>query len=61
MSDIIESSLIVIEGEVRSPDDRLELISKNKKDERNCRNNEKNNNDRSIQINLYIPCVSTCL
>lgn len=61
MSDIIESSLIVIEGEVRSPGDRLELISKNKKDERNCRNNEKNNNDRSIQINLYIPCVSTCL
>ncbi|XP_033343440.1 protein odr-4 homolog [Bombus vosnesenskii] len=56
VSDIIESSLIVIEGEVRSPDDRLELISKNKKDERNCRNNEKNNNDRSIQINLYIPC-----
>ena len=55
MSDIIESSLIVIEGKF-DPSDRLELISKNKKDERNCRNNEKNNNDRSIQINLYIPC-----
>ncbi|XP_043529227.1 protein odr-4 homolog isoform X2 [Frieseomelitta varia] len=56
VSDIIESSLIVIEGEVRSPDDTLELISKSKKDEKNSKNNEKNNNDQSIQINLYIPC-----
>lgn len=60
VSDIIESSLIVIEGEVRSPDDTLELISKSKKDEKNSKNNEKNNNDQSIQINLYIPCVSIC-
>ncbi|CAK9832395.1 Protein odr-4 homolog [Anthophora retusa] len=56
VSDIIESSLIVIEGEVRSPNDALEIISKSKKDEKECKNNEKNNNDKSIQINLYTPC-----
>ncbi|XP_016921724.2 protein odr-4 homolog isoform X1 [Apis cerana] len=56
ISDIVETSLIVIEGEVWSPHDTLEVISKNKKDEKNCKSNEKNNNDQSIQINLYIPC-----
>ncbi|XP_071858312.1 protein odr-4 homolog isoform X2 [Bombus fervidus] len=56
ISDIIESSFVVIEGEVRSSDDRLELISKDKKDERNCRNNEKNNNGQLIKIHLFVPC-----
>ncbi|XP_017760442.1 PREDICTED: protein odr-4 homolog [Eufriesea mexicana] len=55
ISDIIESSLTVIEGEVWSSDDILEVISKSKKDEK-CKSNEKNNNDKSIQIMLYIPC-----
>ncbi|XP_076752442.1 protein odr-4 homolog [Xylocopa sonorina] len=55
ISDIIDSSLIVIEGEVRSPDDALEVVSRNKKDEKSCKN-EKNNNSKTIQINLYIPC-----
>lgn len=58
ISDIVETSLIVIEGEVWSPYDTIEVISKNKKDEKNCKSSEKNNNDQSIQINLYIPCVS---
>ncbi|XP_076247256.1 protein odr-4 homolog [Calliopsis andreniformis] len=56
VSEIIESSLIVIEGEVRSPDDALEVINKSKRDEKGCKNNEKNDNDKSIQINLYTPC-----
>ncbi|XP_076636286.1 protein odr-4 homolog [Colletes latitarsis] len=52
----IESSLTVIEGEVRSPDDALEVINKSKKDEKGCKNNENSSNDKSIQINLYVPC-----
>lgn len=58
MSDIVESSLIIIEGEARSPDDALEVISRCKKDEKGCKSHEKNGSDKSIQINLYIPCVS---
>ncbi|XP_076169809.1 protein odr-4 homolog isoform X1 [Ptiloglossa arizonensis] len=56
ISHAIESALIVIEGELRYPDDALEEISKNKTDEKGYKNNEKNSNDKSIQINLYIPC-----
>ncbi|XP_017876659.1 protein odr-4 homolog [Ceratina calcarata] len=56
ISEIIESSLVVIEGEVRSANDTLEVISKSKKNEKNCKDNDKNNDDKSIQINLYIPC-----
>lgn len=61
MSHIVESSLVVIEGEVRPPEDTLEVISKSKKDEKRCKNDEKNNNDKAIEINLYIPCVSSCI
>lgn len=56
ISDIIESSLIVIEGEIRSSEDTLEAISKNKNDDETCKNNEKNANDKLIQVDLYIPC-----
>ncbi|XP_033331696.1 protein odr-4 homolog isoform X1 [Megalopta genalis] len=56
MSDIIESSLIAIEGEVKSLDDTLEVITKDKKEEKGCKNNEKNTNDKPIQISLYTPC-----
>ncbi|XP_053978572.1 protein odr-4 homolog isoform X2 [Hylaeus volcanicus] len=56
ISHTIESSITVIEGDVRSPDDPLEIISKSKKDKKGIKNNEKNSNDKSIQINLYIPC-----
>ncbi|KZC05038.1 PREDICTED: protein odr-4 homolog [Dufourea novaeangliae] len=56
MSNIIESSLLVIEGEVRSPDDSLEIITKSKEQEKGRKNNEKDTNDKIIQINLYIPC-----
>ncbi|XP_076662154.1 protein odr-4 homolog isoform X2 [Halictus rubicundus] len=56
MSDIVESSLIAIEGEVKSPDDMLEIITKNKNEEKGCKNNEKTTNDKPIQISLYITC-----
>ncbi|XP_060818557.1 protein odr-4 homolog isoform X2 [Bombus pascuorum] len=56
ISDIIESSFVVIEGEVRSSDEKVEPISKDKKDEKNCRNNGKNNDSQSLKIHLYVPC-----
>ncbi|XP_031825862.1 protein odr-4 homolog isoform X2 [Nomia melanderi] len=56
MSDTIESSLIAIEGEVKSPNDTLDIITKNKKEEKGCKNNDKNANDKPIHISLYIPC-----
>lgn len=55
---MIDSSLIVIEGEVRSPDDTLEVISKTRKDEKGFKSDEKSSNNKAIQINLYVPCVS---
>ncbi|XP_034183464.1 protein odr-4 homolog [Osmia lignaria lignaria] len=56
VSDSIESSLIVIEGEVRTPEDKLEVISKSKKNDKECKNSEKNANNKLIQVDLYIPC-----
>ena len=56
ISDVIDSSLIVIEGEVRSPDDTLEVISKTRKDEKGFKSDEKSSNNKAIQINLYVPC-----
>ncbi|XP_076281305.1 protein odr-4 homolog [Lasioglossum baleicum] len=57
MSDIVESSLIAIEGEVKSPDDTLEIVTKNKNEEKGCKNNEKSTtNDKPIQISLYTTC-----
>ncbi|XP_029040467.2 protein odr-4 homolog [Osmia bicornis bicornis] len=56
VSDSIESSLIVIEGEVRTLEDTLEVISKSKKNDKECKNSEKNTNNKLIQVDLYIPC-----
>lgn len=55
-ADLIESSLVVIEGEVGAPDDALETIGKKKKNSKECKNKKDNN---SLQVSLYIPCVST--
>ncbi|XP_024886806.1 protein odr-4 homolog [Temnothorax curvispinosus] len=53
--DLIESSLIVIEGEVRSPDDTLEIFGKKKKNNKECKN-KTNDSSNSLQVSLYIPC-----
>ncbi|KAM0731908.1 Protein odr-4-like protein [Formica fusca] len=55
VADLIDSSLVVIEGEVGAPDDALEMIGKRKKNSKECKN-KKDNNNNSFQVNLYIPC-----
>lgn len=55
VADLIESSLVVIEGEVGAPDDALETIGKRKKSSKECKN-KKDNNNNSLQVSLYIPC-----
>lgn len=57
MADLIDSSLVVIEGEVRSPDDTLETFGKRKKNSKECKN-KTNDNSNLLQVSLYIPCVS---
>ncbi|XP_018406308.1 PREDICTED: protein odr-4 homolog [Cyphomyrmex costatus] len=56
IADLIDSSLIVIEGEVRSPDDTLEVFSKKKKSSNNECKNKTNDSNNSFQVSLYIPC-----
>ncbi|CAL1676002.1 unnamed protein product [Lasius platythorax] len=55
VADLIDSSLVVIEGEVGAPDDALETICKRKKNSKECKN-KKSNNNNSLQVSLYIPC-----
>lgn len=57
MADLIESSLVVIEGEVRSPDDTLETFGKRKKNSKECKKKTSDSNN-ALQVSLYIPCVS---
>ncbi|KAG7188289.1 hypothetical protein KM043_007952 [Ampulex compressa] len=56
VSNMIYSTLVVVEGEVRSPDDMLDVILKNKKDKKDSKSGEKNTNEKSLQISLYISC-----
>jgi len=58
IADLIESSLIVIEGEVRSPDDTLETLGKRKKSSNKECKNKTDDSNNSLQVSLYIPCVS---
>jgi len=55
--DLIESSLVVIEGEVRSPDDPLEILGKKKKNSKECKS-KTNDSSNTFQVSLYVPCVS---
>lgn len=55
VADLIDSSLVVIEGEVRSPDDTLEILGKKKKNSKECKKTNDSNN--SLQVSLYIPCL----
>lgn len=58
IADLIDSSLVVIEGEVRSPDDTLETLGKRKKlSSKECKTKTDDSNN-SFQVSLYIPCVS---
>ncbi|KYM90373.1 Protein odr-4 like protein [Atta colombica] len=56
IADLIESSLIVIEGEVRSPDDTLETLGKRKKSSNKECKNKTDDSNNSLQVSLYIPC-----
>lgn len=55
----VESSIVVIDGKVRSPDETLEIVTKKRKIEKVCKSGEKSSNEKAIQINLYIPCKSS--
>ncbi|KAL6267101.1 hypothetical protein P5V15_000180 [Pogonomyrmex californicus] len=55
IADLIDSSLVVIEGEVRSPDDMLEILSKKKKSNKEYKS-KTNDSNNSLQVSLYIPC-----
>lgn len=55
VADLIESSLIVIEGEVKSPDDTLEPLGKKKKNSKESKN-KTNDSNNLFQVSLYIPC-----
>ncbi|KAG5306359.1 ODR4 protein, partial [Pseudoatta argentina] len=56
VADLIDSSLIVIEGEVRSPDDTLETLGKRKKSSNKKCKNKTDDSNNSLQVSLYIPC-----
>ncbi|KYN15149.1 PREDICTED: protein odr-4 homolog [Trachymyrmex cornetzi] len=56
VADLIDSSLIVIEGEVRSPDDTLETLGKRKKSSNKECKNKTDDSNNSLQVSLYIPC-----
>ena len=52
-SEIVNSALVVIEGESRSPDEAIEAIGKQKKDKKNDSESE----EKMLQVGLYVPCV----
>lgn len=55
---MICSSLIIIEGESRSPDDLIEAIGK-KKRTRKVRDEEEEDGEKILQVGVYLPCVRT--
>jgi len=57
VANLIDSSLVVIEGEVRSLDATLETLGKRKKSSKECQN-KTNDSNNLFQVSLYIPCVS---
>lgn len=55
VSDMVDSALIVIEGQSRSPDDLIEVIAKkfySKKE-----NSEEENTKQILNVGVYLPCV----
>lgn len=55
VADLIDSSLVVIEGEVKPLEDALEIISRKKKEGKDCKD-IKNDSDNSFHVTLYVPC-----
>ena len=51
---MINSSLIVIEGESRSSEDLLEAIGKKKK---NKKDKEEEEIEKILKVGVYLPCV----
>ncbi|XP_015605867.1 protein odr-4 homolog [Cephus cinctus] len=56
ISETVNSALIVIEGEHRSPDDAVEAIGRRKKDRREMKSNDSNSIDKTLHASLYVPC-----
>ena len=56
-SDIVNSALVVIEGESRSPEDAIETIGKQKKDKKDCKETDSESEEKMLQVGLYVPCV----
>ena len=57
-ADSVNSALAVIEGEVRSLDDALEVVGKKKKDQKESSKDNSNSSEKTLQVILYIPSVS---
>lgn len=61
-ADSVNSALAVIEGETRSLDDPIEVVGKMKKDRKDStKSGETNSNEKTLQVSLYIPYVSSNL
>ncbi|XP_032686392.1 protein odr-4 homolog [Odontomachus brunneus] len=56
VADLIDSSLVVIEEEVRPLETSLEIICKKKRDNKECKS-KKNDSSNFFQVSLYIPCL----
>ncbi|XP_012261309.2 protein odr-4 homolog [Athalia rosae] len=57
ISETVDSALVIIEGEPRSPDDAVEVVGKKKKDRKEIKNkDDAGNADKTIQVSMYIPC-----
>lgn len=55
ISETINSALVVIQGEIRSPDDPIEIISRKQKDKHT--KDKSISEDQILSVSLYIPCV----
>ncbi|XP_033212140.1 protein odr-4 homolog [Belonocnema kinseyi] len=55
-SDLVNSALVVIEGESRCSDDTIEAIGKQKKDKKDSKESDSESEERMLQVGLYIPC-----
>ncbi|XP_011303710.1 protein odr-4 homolog [Fopius arisanus] len=59
MSDIINSSLVIIEGDKRPSDQLIEIVgNKKKKERKELKSNESDESisDKSLQATIYVPC-----
>ncbi|XP_063985468.1 protein odr-4 homolog [Diachasmimorpha longicaudata] len=54
---VVNSSLVIIEGDRRLPDELIQIIGNQKKKERKeSKSNESDASDKSLQAAIYVPC-----